>query len=111
MLEKGRGPATDARSPMARIWARVFATLECTTYSPALLERLKWMPAHGAVSTIGQAVGSGGSKITAVEWQANRLVDALAKKAAQLDRLPGKFMELIDPAAEAVEFFATKLGT
>ncbi len=82
VLGKGRVAATNARSPLARIWARVFATLECTTCSQALLQQLKWMPAHGAVSTIGQALDSGGSKITPVEWRANRLVDALAKKAA-----------------------------
>ncbi len=110
MLSKGKVAATNAKSPLARIWARIYGTLECTMCSEDLLQKLKWMPAHGAVSTIGRVLDSNGSRITSVEWRANRLVDALAKAAAQPDRVPPQLIELIDAAAEAVEFYAAKLG-
>ena len=68
------------------------------------------MPAHGAVDTIGRSLDSNGSEITAVEWRANRLVDALAKMAAQEGRLPSALFKLIEAASESVEFYAAKLG-
>eukprot|EP00973_Karenia_brevis_P047134 6541827-Karenia_brevis.AAC.1 len=84
--------------------------LECTSCNSEMLQKLKWIPAHGAVDIIGRALDSNGQKITAVEWRANRLVDALAKKAALGGRLPSELFKLIDAAAESVEYYAAKLG-
>eukprot|EP00973_Karenia_brevis_P093674 12418485-Karenia_brevis.AAC.1 len=80
MLGKGKAAATSAKSPLARVWNMVFNMLECTSCGSDMLQRLKWMPAHGAVDKIGRALDSNKNKISAVEWRANRLVDALAKR-------------------------------
>ena len=40
------------------------------------------MPAHGRSGTIGHALRSDGRVVTAADWRANRLADALAKVAA-----------------------------
>ena len=109
-LGKGKAIAVNAKSPLARIWAKIFDTLECTTCSDALLQKLKWMPAHGASSSIGRALDSNGNTLTAVEWRANRLVDALAKMAAKQKRVPTRLTQLVEAAAEAVEFYAARLG-
>ena len=90
--------------------AKIFDTLECTACSDALLKTLKWMPAHGATNTIGRELDSNGHTLTTVEWRANRLVDALAKMAAKQRRLPTKLTQFVDTAAEAVEFYAARLG-
>ena len=46
------------------------------------------MPAHGAIDPIGRELNSNGHSFTAVDRRASRLVDALAKMAAKLRRLP-----------------------
>ena len=43
---------------------------------------LVWMPSHSTPATIGNARKSDHREITAVDWRANRLADALAKAAA-----------------------------
>ena len=50
--------------------------------------RVVWMPAHRPQSSIGHAMKSNGHPINALDWRANRLVDALAKMAAMLDSAP-----------------------
>ena len=43
---------------------------------------LVWMPAHQTSAAIGVQTLSNGDKLSATDWRANRLVDALAKQAA-----------------------------
>ena len=56
---------------------------------PLELQCLRWMPAHTAEGSIGRVTTSDGTMLTALEWRANRLVDALAKSAAVPNRLQG----------------------
>ena len=44
---------------------------------------LVWQPAHQTVQAIGQRHRSDSKKISTADWRANRLVDALAKQAAE----------------------------
>ncbi len=73
-------------------------------------QRVTWMPSHESVRAIGRAKDSHGRPITSVMWRANRLVDALAKRAASEYRLPTWALRQVDTAAQLVKYQAAKLG-
>ena len=106
----GRGKATAASSPLARIWATAFDILDDMECTAEDFEKVAWMPAHRGQDTIGQVVASEGRILTALEWWANRLVDALAKSAASPHRLAPEVRKLVETAAEALEYSLAKLG-
>jgi hypothetical protein len=83
-LRGGRGAATAGNKRLARVWGRTFNALEDFTQEDA--QQLIWMPAHGSAGTVGVARKSDESRVTLIDWRANRLVDALAKSAAGFDR-------------------------
>ena len=53
---------------------------------------------------------SDGKRLTAVDWRANRLVDALAKRAAATSRAPPAIIRLLDSATVAVRHAACLLA-
>ncbi len=55
--------------------------------SDQLSDLLVWMPAHQTLHAVGSAKSSDGELLTAIDWRANRLVDAMAKLHAHR-RLP-----------------------
>ena len=57
------------------------------------------MPAHTSMHSIGVALRSDGIAVTAVDWRANRLADALAKAA--VERVPASALHMVDDAAAA----------
>ena len=99
-MAKGKAQALAATSPLARTWAHLFTAMDGADCSREALKRIKWMPAHSSTSAIGTAVSSDGTPITAVNWRANRLVDKLAKLAADELRVPKEILDYIDTAAE-----------
>jgi hypothetical protein len=109
-LESGRAAVTDAASPLARIWADIFRSLDDECCQQRTITNLRWMPAHGAQHSIGVATKSDGVAISPLDWRANRLVDALAKLAAQESKVPKEALELADSATAAVSFAMAKLG-
>jgi hypothetical protein len=72
--------------------------------------KLTWMPAHQTVSMVGEVMKSNGEKLTMRDWRANRLVDLLAKQAAQPRALPKNEVALLDSAKVAVCEAAKLLG-
>ena len=76
-----RARAVDADRPLARVWTMIAAALDGDVSLLASGRALIWMPAHGPVSSIGHALKSDGQEVTAIDWRANRLADALAKSA------------------------------
>ena len=44
----------------------------------------QWIPAHLSIAAVGNATAHGTSRLTMVDWRANRLVDALAKTGAAI---------------------------
>jgi len=83
---QGAESATAANRPLARIWVDIARILDGDITALERTNLLVWQPAHQTVAGIGQRHGSDGKKITTVDWRANRLVDALAKQAAELVR-------------------------
>lgn len=78
--------ATAACRPLARIWVQISHVLDGDLSALERTNLLVWQPAHQSEQSIGQKRGSDGKKTTAVDWRANRLVDALAKSAAETVR-------------------------
>ena len=76
----------------------------------AARERFIWMPSHESVTAIGSTLHSQGQPITATMWRANRLADALAKTAADRDRLPRWVTRWVKTAATAAREAAALLG-
>ena len=72
--------------------------------------RLVWMPAHTTIASVGEVKMSNGSRLTTVDWRANRLVDALAKLSAlEAQYLPAA-IKLLKSAEKAVLYAAKLLG-
>ena len=111
VLATGRERATGATAPLARIWGLIFTALDDEERKRAARERLCWMGAHGAQHNIGVARKSDGSRVTALDWRANRLADALAKRAAAGVRLPRAMLNLLVVGGAAAGYSFAKLGT
>ena len=86
------------------------AALEDEIPSHWLEHGLLWMPAHTSRLTASTAGKSDGSRLSYVDWRANRLVDALAKAAARTRRLPAELRSLHASAALAAGHAAALLG-
>jgi hypothetical protein len=110
-LERGSVHACSAARPLARLWVMVFGALDGSVGSRLRDGTFTWMPSHGNPGTIGISLRSDGQPITAIDWRANRLADALAKNAARGQRLARQARRFILDAAAAVEFAATRVGT
>ena len=77
----GAAKASQATRMLAQVWSRIEVLLDGDLTSLVTSGQLSWMPAHGTVASIGVARRSDGLPITAVDWRANRLADAIAKTA------------------------------
>ena len=71
---------------------------------------LVWMPAHSTPAAIGRALKSDHSEITAADWRANRLADALAKAASGEAPDCAAIDQLLHSAEVLVEHEAAVLG-
>ena len=95
---------------LGRIWVCIANILDGDLTTLERTNLLVWQPAHQTVQAIGQRHGSDGKKITTVDWRANRLVDALAKQAAEQVRATKEARNLIQSGREAVRHAACNLG-
>ncbi len=68
------------------------------------------MPAHQGVEAIGEKKLSDGSRLSPVDWRANRLADALAKMAAADYAMPLAIQKVLDSACVAVRHAASLLA-
>ena len=62
------------------------------------------------MTAIGEVKLSNGQRLTAVEWRANRLADALAKQAALTRKAPVAVIQTLKSARAAVRHSAALLG-
>ncbi len=110
MLSLGAFSATLANRPFARIWRMIFGTLDLQDGGHLINKSLIWMPAHCPVHSIGSRARSDGRMISAIDWRANRLVDALAKMAAKVHTVPPIANKILKDAFCAAEYMAASLG-
>jgi len=108
-LMRGRHDATAANRINAKLWKMVDTCLDGTTWQEAA-SSVTWMPAHGARASIGTALKSSGMPVTAIDWRANRLADALAKAAAARFRVPHRVQHTVRTAFKAYEHAAMVAG-
>ena len=92
---------------LGRTWAMIRSVLD-DNFQLAI-ERVSWMPSHESVEAVGRLRDSQGRPITSVMWRANRLADALAKKAASEHRLPSHALHQVEAAAQLVRYNAAEL--
>jgi len=108
-LMRGPHDATAANRVNARLWKLIGGCLDGTSWQEAA-RSVTWMPAHGSRATIGTAMKSSGMPITAIDWRANRLADALAKAAAARFRIPHQIQNTVKTAFRAYEHAAMVAG-
>ena len=109
-LERGRDAATAAGRLLARLWNLIFEALDGEVPEGFVHGRMRWMASHGSRATIGVAMLSDGSPVTHGHWRANRLVDALARCAAEGVRVPARTRHLLKTAEQAARHEAAVLG-
>ena len=110
MLQAGRVAATLPSRPLARIWNIICSSVDCDAMHALANSRVHWMPAHCSVAAIGTRIKSNGDYVSAIDWRANRLVDALAKLAANSVAVPDLALQLFDSAHVAAEYHAALAG-
>ena len=81
-MKDGVARAIREAQPHARIWSMISNVLDAPEYWNLCMSNLTWMPAHTAKKSAGQKEKSDGSFVSAIDWRANRLVDAAAKASA-----------------------------
>jgi hypothetical protein len=108
--KEGAAHATGSSKPLARIWGLIAMSLDGHTESIVQNGKLVWMPAHQPVSAISVATLSNGKVLSGVDWRANRLVDALAKSAAETMRAPRALRCLLESGRAAVRHRAALLA-
>ena len=86
-LLDGEEAATAAGRMLARVWTAIFACCEGRLRGE-LDAVLTWAPAHTSWATLASRMRADGLPITAQDWRANSLADALAKMAARATRAP-----------------------
>jgi len=108
--EEGAHKALGANRPLARAWAVIAAALDGDLANLTREKKLVWLPAHQTTAAIGERLLSNGRLFSAIDWRANRLVDALAKKAAAERQAPAAITRLLGSAKAAVRHAAALLG-
>ena len=110
MLQSGRKSATAATRPLARLWRSIYDCIDKRGTIDILRKRVWWMPSHCPLATVGTRVMSNGEFVGALDWRANRLVDHLARIAAELVTVPDLAGIIRDQFSKAVEYCAASLG-
>ena len=105
----GMKKAGAAAMPLARVWGHLARLLD-DDLSPLANGQLKWMPAHTSHKTFRQHCRSDGKSLSSVDWRANRLVDVLAKAAAEQHAAPTSTTNFLRDAEALVRFKAGMLG-
>ncbi len=106
----GTASATHHSKPLARVWKLIAETLDVDISVLLQGDKLAWVPAHKSLTAVGEVKLSNGCRLTSVDWRANRLVDKLAKTAANELQCPKSTAELLVSAEAASAHAACLLG-
>ena len=110
MATAGTQQATKASRPLARIWRRIADTLGTDISMLMTTGLLVWLPAHLSHDAVGEVKLSDGSRLTPVDWRANRLADKLAQVAAGTRAEPKHVVDLLESFDAASAYAAALLG-
>ena len=106
----GIGRATAASRPLAGTWTRIAAAIEVPIQRLVVDGLLLWMPSHVARSRISECKRSDGRTVTLLDWRANRLADAIAKRCAFAAAAPRADVARVEAASRAAATVAATLG-
>ena len=106
----GTARATHHSSPLARVWKRIAEILGVDIATLLLDDKLAWVPAHKSLSAVGEVKLSKGCRLSVVDWRANRLVDKLAKLAAEYLQAPRATLRLLASSEAAAAHASCLLG-
>ena len=106
----GLARATSAAAPLAAIWRRIGSVVDGAVESLVSAGLLVWMPSHTARSRIGTTRRSDGCLVTPLDWRANRLVDALAKRRAFGDAVSRGVVKELETLTRVAATAAAALG-
>ena len=107
---EGVHKATAADKILARIWNGIAGALDGDVHRLVRDRLLTWLPAHQSSAAIGNRLLSNGREMSAADWRANRLVDALAKQAASIRQAPQAITSIIGSGRAASRHAAALLG-
>ena len=110
VIEQGQSSATASHRPLARIWSAISHALDGDFGLFHHSGLLVWMPAHCSLASVGEVKLSNGARLSMIDWRANRLVDALAKRAAARRAASPACIALLDAAGQAARHAAMLLG-
>ena len=106
----GTRKATSANATLARIWCRIAGALDGDTRKLVSAKLLQWTPAHLSQQSIGKVAKGTEKEITAIDWRANRLADALAKEAAAEHAADAPTVRMVKSSEEAARYHMALLG-
>jgi hypothetical protein len=106
----GTKAATHHSRPLARVWVRIAQILGVDVVTLVVGGKLVWIPAHKSASAVGESKLSNGDRMSYVDWKANRLVDLLAKAAAEHLSSGRSVLNLLASAEAAAAHAACCLG-
>jgi len=106
----GTKAATHHSRPLARVWVRIAQILGVDVATLVIGGKLVWIPAHKSASAVGESKLSNGDRMSYVDWRANRLVDLLAKAAAEHLSSSRGVLNMLTSAEAAAAHAACCLG-
>ena len=106
----GTAAATHHSRPLAKIWKTIAQIVGQDIATLVSNGKLVWVPAHRLITDIGEAKLGNGARFTSTDWRANRLVDKLAKLAAESLQPPASTIKLLESAEAAAAHAACLLG-
>ena len=109
-MRAGEAAVTAGKRPLARVWKLICSALDHDVVSMATSQRINWMPSHTSGAAIVTTRKSNNERLTAAEWRANQLADALAKHGAPSFSTNEDIDQLYTRAAGATQQAAALLG-
>ena len=102
--------ATSAARPLARLWRSIEDTLDGDSSQLLGEGVLSWIPAHLSIRAVGERKLPDGSRLTMIDWRANRLVDILAKRGANEHCATSTAQKMLKSMTSLTRHLAAQLG-
>ena len=106
----GSAIAGGADKVLGRIWRDIASIVGDDVSTIVSSGKLVWLPAHQSRARVGQAVLSNGTRLSPIDWRANRLVDVLAKRAAAFHQLTANAANTFAHAASLSQWALAQLA-
>ena len=106
----GSKRATHHSRVLARVWVAISEAMDIDITALHEQGNLVWVPAHKSIKCVGEAKCSDGTRLSMIDWRANRLVDMLAKIAAGHLQASEHTTQLLTSIDAAVSYSACLLG-